>query len=281
MRTDSDASTMETVIEPAASTKPIPFAEIWAFRELLYQLVWRDLSVRYKQSFLGVAWVVVTPLITAGIFALIFGLLARMPTNDVPFISFFLAGLMPYLFFSGAMSSAANSMVAQRSLVTKVYFPRILLPLSATLTPLVDFLAAMVVLLCINLYQGFVPDLSALLWVPGVILWVWMAATGLGLWLGALNVYYRDVRQVVPFLVRVFMFASPVLYPVSMIPEKWHWLYAFNPIAGAIEWFRWALFGTTAPPSPVFFISFAVTLLLLVTGVPFFRRVEQSFADVV
>lgn len=271
----------ELIIEPPTRVDIINVRELWEFRELLQQMVWRDLTVRYKQAALGVTWAVLTPLITVAIFSLIFGLWGRLPRNGIPAPAFFLAGLMSYSFFSSALSGSAGSMVSQRALLTKIYFPRLIAPLSATCVPLVDLLIAYVVLQGVALYYGFIPGWQLLWVVPMCVLWAWTAAFGLGLWLAALNVYYRDVGQVVPFLTRVLLFASPVIYPVSMIPEKWHWLYGLNPMVGVIEWMRWAFFHTTPPPNPIFGLSALLSVVLLVTGLWYFRRMEHTYADVV
>lgn len=271
----------EITIEPSNRKQAFAFGEIWLYRELLYQLAWRDIVVRYKQTFLGIAWVVITPLVTAAIFALIFGLLARIPTNDTPPVVFFLAGLIPHLFFSSGVQAGANSMVSQRALFTKIYFPRILLPLAATVAPLLDFFVALIVLLGICFHYGFFPGFSDYIWMLIVAIWIWMAAVGVGFWFGALNVYFRDVKQIVPFVLRISFFVSPILYPASMIPKQWHWLYALNPMSGAIELFRWILFKTTPLPSPVFLFSILVTVIVFVTGAFYFQRTERTFADVV
>lgn len=279
--TDTAASRPEIVIAPPKGASPIDFKELWAFRELLWQFAYRDLQVRYKQAVLGVLWAVLTPVITAAIFTVLFGLLGRLPTDGVPRSAFYLTGLTAWLFFSGIMQGGAQSLVAQSNLLTKVYFPRMLLPLAATAVPLTDYVLAFCVLVALTLYHGIVPNAHALYVVPLCILWALAGATGLGLWFAALNVYFRDIGHVIPFLTRVGMFASPVLYPISMIPAKWHWLYALNPMAGVIEWTRWALFHTQSPPAPVVFVSLPVTVVLLVSGAWFFRRMEHTFVDVV
>ena len=281
IREQSLNTNVEIVIEPPTRAGAINFRELWEFRELFQQMVWRDVTVRYKQAALGIAWVVLTPLITVAIFSVVFGMWGRLPLDGIPAPAFFLAGLISFNFFASALSGSAGSMLSQGSLLTKIYFPRLIAPLSATCTPLVDLLISYAVLQGVALYFGFVPS-GRLLWVvPMCVLWAWAAALGLGLWLAALNVYYRDVGQVIPFLTRVLLFASPVVYPVSMIPEKWHWLYGLNPLVGIIEWMRWAFFHTTVPPSPIFGISALLAGFLLVTGVFYFRRMEHTFADVV
>ena len=275
---ESDA---RVVIQPPAGSSPVDFRELWAYRELLIQLVWRDVTVRYKQAMLGVLWAVLTPLFTAVIFAVIFGLLGRMPTDGIAKAPFYLAGLTMYQFFSGSLGGAANSMVNQRNLLTKVYFPRIIAPFSATAVHLVDYVLAFSVLVGMVFYYGHVPRWEVIIAVPACLLWAWTGAFGLGLWLAALNVYYRDVGQVLPVVIRLGMFASPILYPTSMIPERWHWLYGLNPVVGAIEWIRHLLFRTPQPPEAVLYLSAAVSLTLLVTGTWYFRRMEHNYADVV
>ena len=272
---------IEILIEPPRRLGAVNWRELWEFRELLQQMVWRDVTVRYKQTALGIAWAVLTPLITVAIFTLIFGLWGRLPTNGVPAPAFFLAGLIAYNFFAAALTGSANSMLSQRGLLTKIYFPRLIAPLSATVAPLVDLLIAFGVVQALALYYGFIPNWRLLWVVPLCVLWAWATAFGLGLWLAALNVHYRDVGQLVPFLTRVWLFASPVIYPVSMIPAKWHWLYGLNPMVGVIEWLRWGLFTTVPQPSPVLWLSMLVSAVLLVTGLWYFRRTEHAFADLV
>lgn len=271
----------ELVIAPPKGFIRIDFRELWAYRELFLQFAWRDLSVRYKQAVLGVLWAVLTPVVTAAIFTVIFGLLGRLPTAGIPRSVFYLAGLTLWLMFSGTLQSAAQSLVSQSGLFTKVYFPRVLLPLSSSAVPLADYAMAFVVLLGVAAFQGFVPNLHALYVVPLCVLWAWAGAFGVGLWFCALNVYYRDIGYVLPFITRMGLFASPVIYPVSMIPERWHWLYGMNPAVGPLEWIRWALFHVGPPPGPVLFVSLPVAVVLLLSGAWFFRRMEHTFADVV
>lgn len=271
----------EVVIAPPRGFIPIDFGELWRFRELFLQFAWRDLSVRYKQAALGILWAVLTPVLTAAIFAVIFGVLGGLPTNGIPKATFYLSGLTLWLLFATVLQEAAQSMVKQSALFTKVYFPRLLLPVSSTAVPLADCAMALVVLLAIAAYQGFTPGVSALWVVPACVLWAWTGAFGAGLWFAALNVYYRDVGYVLPFVTRIGLFASPVIYPVAMIPAKWHWLYGLSPAVGPIEWVRWALFQKGAPPEPALFGSIPVAVVLLLSGAWFFRRMEHTFADVV
>jgi len=277
----SDAARAEVVIAPPKGFKPIDFRELWQYRELFMQFAWRDISVRYKQAVLGVLWAILTPLVMAGILTLIFGLLGRLPTNGIPKATFYLSGLTVWLMFAGLLQNAAQSLVSQAGLFTKVYFPRILLPMSSMAVPLADYLMAFVVLLGIAAYQGFVPNLHALYVVPLCVLWATVGAFGVGLWFSALNVYYRDIGYVLPFITRIGLFASPVIYPVSMIPARWHWLYGMNPAVGPIEWVRWAVFHVGPTPEPVLFVSIPVALVLFLSGAWFFRKMEHTFADVV
>lgn len=275
------AGRAEVVIAPPKGFIPIDFRELWAYRELFLQFAWRDISVRYKQAALGVAWAVLTPLVMAGILTAIFGLLGRLPTDGIPKATFYLAGLTLWGMFSAVLQNAAQSVVTQAGLFTKVYFPRVFLPLSSSAVPLADFVMAFAVLLGIAAYQGHVPNVHALYVVPLCALWAWVGAFGVGIWFSALNVYYRDIGYVLPFIVRMGLFASPIIYPVSMIPERWHWLYSLNPMVGILEWTRWAVFHVKPPPGPVMFVSIPVVLVLLVSGLWFFRRMEHTFADVV
>ncbi len=274
-------NTTETIIAPPKGRNPINFQELWSYRELLIQLVWRDISVRYKQTALGLMWAVLNPVLTAIIFSIIFGMWARIPTDGIPYPAFFLAGMSFWAFFASALSGSSGALVSQRALLTKVYFPRLLAPLAAIAPPLVDLVVALLVLLVVVLFYGFIPNPWVLVILPGAILWTLVGGLGLGLWFASMNVRYRDVGQLVPFVVRVGMFASPVIYPVSMIPEKWRLLYGLNPVVGAIEWSRWALFGGVEMPSPALFVSIPVALVLLITGVFAFRRMEDTFVDVV
>ncbi|MDH5525737.1 MAG: ABC transporter permease [Nitrospirota bacterium] len=271
----------ETVISPATGVHPFRFSELWSFRELLLQLVWRDVSVRYKQTALGLMWAVLNPVLMAVIFSIIFGIWARMPSGDIPYPLFFLAGIIPWTFFASALADVSNSLVSQRALLTKVYFPRVITPLAATAVPLVDALVAILVLLAATLLKGMVPSWHALWAVPLGLVWAWVSALGVGLCFSALNIKYRDVGQLVPFIVRVGMFASPVIYPLSMIPEKWQWLYGLNPVVGVIELTRWSMFSTVTPPNPALYGSVGISLFFLVLGAYMFRRMEATYADLV
>jgi len=271
----------ELVISPPRGLPSLELGEIWAYRELFATMVWRDVSVRYKQSLLGVLWALLAPLLALAIFSLIFGRLAKLPSDGLPYPVFCYAGLLPWLFFSQSLSRATASMVAERNLLTKVYFPRLIVLLAATLAPLVDLLVASSLLAVLIAWYGIVPTVHALYLVPLCVAWAWLTAVGVGSWLAALNVHYRDVGQAIPFLVQVWMYASPVVYPASLLPDSWQWLYALNPMAGVIEGLRFALLGHGQPPGPALLVSLAMSLLLFVTGLLYFKRMEHTFADVV
>jgi lipopolysaccharide transport system permease protein len=272
---------VELVIAPPTGFGSIDFKELWAYRELIGFMVWRDVSVRYKQSILGFLWALLTPLITMVIFTIIFGKLAKIPTDGIPYPIFSYAGLLPWLFFSQSLQKATLSMVAERNLLTKIYFPRLIVPMAATLAPLVDLLIASSILFAMMFYYQFTPTLHSLYLLPLCVLWAWVTVVGVGSWLSALNVYFRDVGQLIPFLVQVWMYASPVVYPASLVPSDFQWLYALNPMTGVIEGFRWALFAHGDPPGFLVLVSATVSVVFFATGVLFFKRMERSFADVV
>jgi lipopolysaccharide transport system permease protein len=260
---------------------PVPdLRELWAYRELLYFLVWRDLKVRYKQTGLGVAWAILQPLLTMVVFSLFFGRLARVPSDGVPYPVFCLAGLVPWTFFSYGLTQSANSVVADQQLVTKVYFPRLAIPTATVLSGVVDLALAFVILLGMMLYYGVAPTLHAL-WVVPLLLLAFVTALGAGLWLAALNVQYRDVRYTVAFLTQFWLFATPIAYPSSLLGEPWRTVYGINPMVGVVEGFRWALLGTDTAPGPAIAVSSLAALLLLVGGAFYFRRMEDTFADVI
>ena len=237
-------------IEPPRGLFELRVREVWAYRELLYFFVWRDVKVRYKQTVIGVAWVVLQPLLTMGIFTLFFGRLAKLPSNGLPYPVFYFAALVPWTYFSTALQNCTNVVVENQRVITKVYFPRLVLPISAVVSGLVDFAIGFVALLVVTAIYGITPTL-AVLWLPVLLLLAVLTALGVGLWMSALNALYRDVRYVVPFLVQFWMFASPVAYPSSLVPQRWRWLYGLNPMAGVIDGFRWALTGHGVAPGPL------------------------------
>ncbi len=254
--------------------------EVWEFRELLYFFVWRDLKIRYKQTAIGAAWAVLQPFLTMVVFSLFFGALARIPSHGLPYPVFYYSALLPWMYFAGALQNATNTVVEQQRVITKVYFPRLVLPLAAVLSGLVDFAIGFVVFLGMMLYYGMTPQATILL-LPGFLLLGVLTALGVGLWLSALNAIYRDVRYVLPFLIQFWMFASPVAYPSSLVPERWRWLYGLNPMAGVIEGFRWALTGQGQPPNLLLAASAGAVVLLVAGGVVYFQKMEATFADVV
>jgi lipopolysaccharide transport system permease protein len=277
----AESRDVEMVIAPPSGWASIDFKELWDYRELFGFMVWRDVSVRYKQSVLGALWALLTPLVTMVIFTVIFGKVAKISTDGIPYPIFSYAGLLPWLFFSQSLQKATLSMVAERNLLTKIYFPRLIVPMAATLAPLVDLLIASTVLFAMMFYYQIAPTPHSLYLLPLCVLWAWVTAVGVGTWLSALNVYFRDVGQLIPFLIQVWLYVSPVVYPASLIPSNFHWLYALNPMTGVIEGFRWALLTHGDPPGFLILVSATVSAVLFVTGGLFFKRMERSFADVV
>jgi lipopolysaccharide transport system permease protein len=267
-------------ITPPSSWWVVPLGELWNYRELLYFFVWRDIKIRYKQTAIGAAWAVLQPFLTTLVFSLFFGRLAHISSQGLPYPVFYYSALLPWMYFAGALQNATNTIVENQRLITKVYFPRLALPLSAVLSGLVDFCVSFSMFVAMMIYYRIHPS-AALLWLPFFLLLAVLTALGVGLWLSALNAIYRDVRYVLPFLVQFWLFASPVAYPSSLVPEKWRWLYGLNPMAGVIEGFRWSLAGKGEPPSGLILISGGVVLLVLLSGVAYFQKMETTVADVV
>ena len=267
-------------IQPTRGWVALRLGEVVAYRELLYFLVWRDLKVRYRQTILGIAWAVLQPLLTMLVFTLFFGRLARVPSDGVPYSLFAYAALVPWTFFATGLAMASNSLVASAHLITKVYFPRLTIPFATVLASLVDFALTFPLLFGLMWYHGVAPTVNVL-WLPVFIALAFVTALGVGLWLAALNVEFRDVRHAVPFLTQLWMFATPIAYPSSLLPEKWRAVYALNPMVGVVEGFRWALLGTDTRPGPMIVVSAMAAVALLVAGAFFFRRMERTFADVV
>jgi lipopolysaccharide transport system permease protein len=258
----------------------LPFGELWDFRELIYFFVWRDIKIRYKQTAIGAAWAVLQPLLTMLIFSLFFGRLAHIPSEGLPYPIFYYSALLPWMYFAAAMQNATSTIVENQRVITKVYFPRLALPLASILSGLVDFGVSFLMFVVLMIYYGIRPT-AAVIWFPAFILLAILTALGVGLWLSALNALYRDVRYVLPFLVQFWLFASPVAYPASLVPPKWRWLYGLNPMSGVIEGVRWSLTGHTSPPGRLIFVSAAAVLMLLVSGLAYFQKVETTVADVV
>jgi lipopolysaccharide transport system permease protein len=268
------------VVRPTRGFRGLQLAEFWEYRELLFFLVWRDVKVRYKQTVLGAAWAVLQPLLTMLVFTLFFGRLARMPSDGLPYALFAYTGLVPWQFCAFAVSQSGNSLVANQNLITKVYFPRLVVPLASVLAGLVDFAIAALLLVGMMAYYGIKPT-AAVAALPLLTLLAGGTALGAGLWLSALNVQYRDVRYAIPFITQLWLFLSPVAYPTSLVPERWRVVFGLNPMAAVVDGFRWALLGAPPAPASMFLVSTVVMLVLLASGVLYFRRLERTFADVV
>jgi lipopolysaccharide transport system permease protein len=267
-------------IAPSKGWVPLKLRELWEYRELLYFLVWRDIKVRYKQTALGATWAIIQPFLTMVVFSLFFGHLAKMPSDGIPYPIFSFAALVPWSFFANGLSQSSNSLVGSSNLITKVYFPRLIVPLASSFSGVVDFLIAFAVLIVMMLYYGLLPTLNVL-WLPLFLLLAMVTSLGVGLWLSALNVEYRDVRFIVPFITQFWLFVTPIAYPSSLLPEPWHTLYGLNPMVGVVEGFRWALLGTKTAPGPIIAVSSAAAITILITGAFYFRRMEKTFADIV
>lgn len=270
----------ELVIRPSKGWSNLGIREVWTYRELLHVLVWRDIKVRYKQTALGVAWAILQPFLTMVVFSVFFGGLAKVPSDGIPYPLFVYAALLPWQLFAYSLTESTNSLVANQNLITKVYFPRLVVPLSAVLAGLADFAVAFGVLVLLMFYYNVIPTL-AIVALPIFVVLAIMTALAAGLWLSALNVQYRDVRYTIPFLTQFWMFLSPIAYPSTLIPEQWRAVYGLNPMAGVVEAFRWALLGRGDPPGPLLLVSTGAVIVLLVGGLYYFRRMEKTFADVV
>ena len=303
--TPASAQPLEKVrIEPVQGWAPLRLDELWRYRELLYFFTWRDVKVRYKQTILGASWAIIQPFFTMIVFSLFFGRLAGIPSDGIPYPIFSYAALVPWAFFSNGLTMASQSLVNSANLIKKVYFPRMVVPAASVVSGLVDFVLAFVVLLLMMLFFGISPfnrpidlpfwlppgvELTSYLYgitynvvfVPYFLLIALITSLGMGLWLSAMNVQFRDVRYIVPFLVQIWLFATPIAYPSSLLSEPWRTLYGLNPMAGVVEGFRWALLATDTAPGPIVMVSSVVAVLFLVSGAYYFRRMEKSFADVV
>jgi lipopolysaccharide transport system permease protein len=267
-------------ITPPGGWWVLPFGELWDSRELLYFFVWRDIKIRYKQTAIGAAWAVLQPLLTMLVFTLFFGKLAHIPSEGLPYPIFYYSALLPWGYFAAALQAGTNTIVENQRAITKVYFPRLTLPLSSVLSGLVDFGVSFVMFLVLMLFYGIRPT-AAMLWLPAFLLLAVLTALGASLWLSALNAMYRDVRYILPFLVQFWLFASPVVYPSSLVPEKWRWLYGLNPMAGVIEGFRWSLTGRDSPRGPLLLASVGVVVVLVLGGLAFFQKMETTVVDLV
>ena len=268
------------VIEPRKSLLHLDLKAIWEYRELLFFLVWRDLKVRYRQTIIGIGWVVLQPLMTMALFTAVFGNFAKIPSDGVPYPIFTYSALLPWNLFATSLTRGTESVVGNAQLISKIYFPRLLLPISGILSPTVDFAISFVILAVRMIWFRTLPTWGVLA-LPFFLILALLTALAVGLWLSALNVRYRDVGHTIPFLVQLWMFASPVAYPVSLVPERWRVLYSLNPMAGVIEGFRWALLGKESPDFEVIVISSMMVTTLLISGVVFFKHTERTFADVI
>jgi lipopolysaccharide transport system permease protein len=278
----SDLVLPVTVIQPSSGWVPIRLRELWQYRETLYFLVWRDIKVRYKQTVIGASWAIIQPIMIMVVFTVFLGRLARVPSDGTPYPVFAFCALVPWTFFANGLQQSSHSLVSSSALITKVYFPRLLIPTARVLAGLPDLGLAFLVLLGLVWHYDLGVSLPRLLWLPAFAALALVTALGIGFWLSALNVKYRDVQHAVPFLVQIWLFASPVAYPAGLVPDTWRFLYALNPMAGVIDGFRWALLGTSPPPDTLFVsISALAALAIFVTGAFFFRRVERSFADII
>jgi homopolymeric O-antigen transport system permease protein len=271
----------EQVIRPPRGWVPLDLRELWRARELLFFFTWRNVLVRYKQTALGLAWAVLQPFLLMLVFSIFLSHVANVPGEGVPYPLFSYTGLLPWTFFATAMVQASNSIVTSFNLVNKVYFPRLTLPMSHVLSSLVDFAAGFVLLIGLMIWYGVYPRVEAIWALPALIFLAWLTALGVGMWLSALNVSYRDVQYVIPFLVQLWLFATPVVYPSTLVSEPWRTLFGLNPMAGVVEGFRWALLGVGNSPGPMVALSAAVAILLAASGAYYFRRKERTFADVI
>ena len=272
----------EKTIRPSRGWVRLELGQLWEYRELLYFLGWRDIKVRYKQTVFGASWAVMQPFFTMVIFSIFFGRLAKVPSDGIPYPVFSYAALVPWFFFSNGLRLSADSLVGVYSarLITRVYFPRLVLPISCILSGVMDFAIAFVMLLGMMFHYGFAPTMNVF-WLPCFLLLAFVAVTGAGLWLSALNVQFRDVRYAVPFLAQLWLFATPIAYSSSLLPEPWRTLYGLNPMAGVVEGFRWALLGVDTKPGPMILVSVLTAVAVLVSGLYYFRRMERSFSDYV
>ena len=268
------------ILEPSRGWVTLNLRKLWQYRELLYFLSWRDIKVRYKQTLLGAAWAIMQPVLTMLLFSVFFGKLAKMPSDGIPYPLFAYTALVPWTLFANALTQSSNSLVQNANLLKKVYFPRLIMPISSVISGVVDFLCALIALAAMMLFYGVLPT-SNMIWLPFLLILAFGTALGVGLWLSAINVQFRDVRHAMPFLTQFWLFATPIAYPSSLLSEPWRTLYGINPMVGVVEGFRWALLGTETAPGPMLLVSALAALTVLVTGAFYFRRMEKTFADTV
>lgn len=267
-------------IEPERGWVSLKIKELLAYRELIYFLIWRDIKVRYKQTVLGVAWALIQPFFTTVVFSLFFGRLAKVPSDGIPYPIFSFAAMVPWTFFAHGLTESSNSLVNSANLIKKVYFPRLAIPIATVLSGIIDFALAFLMLIGMMFYFGFVPTIN-IVWVPFFLLLSLVTSLGVSLWLSAMNVQFRDVRYVIPFLTQLWLFSTPIAYPSSLLQEPWRTIYGINPMVGVVEGFRWALLGTSTAPGPALLASSCAALFIMFSGALYFRRMEKTFADVV
>ncbi len=267
-------------IEPSKGWVSLKLKELWDYRELLYFFIWRDIKVRYKQTVLGGAWAIIQPFFTMVVFSIFFGRLAKIPSDGIPYPLFSFAALVPWTFFSNGLSKASTGLVGNANLIKKVYFPRLAIPIANVVSGIVDFVLAFMMLIGMMIFFGITPTINVL-WLPFLLLLALVTSLGVSLWFSAMNVQFRDVQYIIPFLTQFWLFATPIAYPSSLLSEPWRTIYAINPMVGVVEGFRWALLGTNTVPGPMIIVSSLVALLLLISGLFYFRRLEKTFADVV
>ena len=281
MNSESTANEIPTlVIRPSKGWVAIKFRELWKYRELIYFFVWRDIKVRYKQTALGAAWAIIQPFFTMVVFSVFFGRLVKVPSDGIPYPIFSYCALLPWNYFAEAMNRASNSMIESSNLIKKIYFPRLVVPLSSVFSGLLDFIIAFTVLIAMMFYYRITPSVN-LLWFPVFLLMAITTALGVGLWLSAMNVKYRDIRYIIPFLTQAWFFVTPVVYPSSLLSGFWKTIYGLNPMVSVVEGFRWALLGKEQPSGGMLAVSAMMVFILLISGAFYFRRMEKTFADVV
>lgn len=278
---DNKENKIITVIKPQAGWLDIDFKELWHFRELAYFFVWRDIKVRYKQTFVGILWAIFKPFITMIVFTVFFGNLAKIPSEGVPYPIFVYVGLLLWQYFSFTLSTASNSMVSNGAIIQKIYFPRLILPISSALTGLIDFLVASFILAGLMIYYKYIPNMSGIFYLPLLILITFLTSVGLGAFLAAVNVKYRDVRYVTPFFIQILMFITPVIYPVSMVSKKYKWILALNPMSGVIESARAVILGGRAVDFNLLMIALLISVIFFIIGVVYFKKTEKYFADII
>lgn len=273
-----------TYLKPAKGLAALNLKDLWDYRELIYFLTWRDLKVRYKQTVLGFTWVILQPLINMVVFTILFGQLLKVPTDGIPYPIFSFAALLPWLYFAGSLTRSSTTLVGSANLISKVFFPRMVIPIAGVLSGIVDFLVSLIVLIGMMLFYKIIPTWNLLL-LPVFLFLAMLTALGFGLWFSALNVRFRDVNHLVPFIIEIWKYATPVIYGATLIPERFRFLLGLNPMTGVVEGFRWAILGSkyveSFDPGPLFFISISITLVVLISGVIFFRNTERTFADII